>query len=53
MYTADGKHWSVGFEYFVKSGIEQELVMLNIQMIPHLKALDVSTKISQEQLTLC
>ena len=41
---------SAGFEYFAKSGFEHEPVMLDRQMIPHLKALDVSFKISQEQL---
>ena len=44
---------SGGFEYFVKSGFERELPMLDKQMIPHLKALDVSVKICQEQLHSC
>ena len=37
-----------GFEYFVKSGFESELLMLDKQMIPHLKALDVGVKICEE-----
>ena len=39
-----------GFEYFVKSGFESELLMLDKQMIPHLKALDVGSNIYPEQL---
>ena len=41
---------SGGFEYFVKSGFEREPLMLDKQMIPHLKGLDVGVKICQEQL---
>ena len=43
-------YWFSGFEYFVKSGFEREPLMLIKQMIPHLKVLDVSGKICQEQL---
>ena len=41
---------SAGFEYFVKSGFEQEPLMLDKEMIPHLEALDFYAKICQEQL---
>ena len=43
-------YWFGGFEYFVKSGFEREPLMLDKQMIPHFKDLDVGSKISQEQL---
>ena len=43
-------HWFGGFEYFVKSGFEREPLMLDKQMMPHLKGLDVCVKICQEQL---
>ena len=49
-YTTDRKYQTSGFEYFVKSGFERELVMLDKQMIPHLKALDICINICQEQL---
>ena len=42
-------YWFGGFEYFVKSGFEREPLMLDKQMIPHFKGLDVDFKISQEQ----
>ena len=48
VYTTAYMYSSAGFEYFVKSGFEWELLMLDKQMIPHLKALDVSVKICQE-----
>ena len=41
---------SSGFEYFAKSGIELEPLMLDKHMIPHYRSLDVGFKISQEQL---
>ena len=50
IYTVDGMYWFGGFEYFVKSGFEREPLMLDKQMIPHLKGLDIGTKIYQEQL---
>ena len=37
-----------GFENFVKSGFEREILMLDKQMIPHFNALDVGSKIFQE-----
>ena len=43
-------YWFGGFEHFVKSGFEREPLMLDKQMIPHLKGLDISAKICQEQL---
>ena len=46
---SDQKYWSGGFEYFVKSGFERETLMLDKKMMLHLKALDVGSKISQEQ----
>ena len=46
-YTADRMYWFGGFEHFVKSEFEREQLML--QMILHLKGLDVGFKISQEQ----
>ena len=49
IYTADRMHWFSGFEYFVKSGFEREPLILDKQMIPHFKGLDVGFKISQEQ----
>ena len=49
-YTTDRKYWTSGFEYFVKSEFEREPLMLDKQMIPHLKGLDVGVKICQEQL---
>ena len=48
-YTADRMYWFGGFEYFVKSEFEREPLMLDKQMIPHFNALDVGSKISQEQ----
>ena len=39
---------SAGFECFAKSGFEQEPIMLDKQIIPHLKAMDVRAKICQE-----
>ena len=42
-------YWFDGFEYFVKSGFERELPMLDKKMIPHFKGLDVGFRISQEQ----
>ena len=50
LYTADRMYWFGGFEYFVKSGFEREPLMLDKQMIPHFKPLDVASKISQEHL---
>ena len=47
-YTTDRKYQTSGFEYFVKSGFEREPLMLDKQMIPHFKGLDVGSKISQE-----
>ena len=41
MYSSDR------FEYFAKNGFEKEAVMLDKQMIPHFKALDVCFKICQ------
>ena len=49
IYTVDGMYWFGGFEYFVKSRFEREPLMLDKQMIPHFKGLDVGFKISQEQ----
>ena len=51
IYTTDWKYQASGFEYFVKSEFERELLMLDKQMIPHFLALDVSVKICQEQLS--
>ena len=48
--TAHIQYSSGGFEYFVKSEFEWEPLMLDKRMIPYLKGLDVSVKISQEQL---
>ena len=42
-------YWFGGFEYFVKSGFVREPFMLDKQMIPHFKGLDVGFKTSQEQ----
>ena len=42
-------YWFGGFEHFVKSRFEREPLMLDKQMIPHFKGLDVISKISQEQ----
>ena len=42
-------YWFGGFEYFVKSGFEREPLLLDIQMVTHLKGLDVGFKMSQEQ----
>ena len=42
-------YWFGGFEHFVKSGFEREPLMLEKQMIPHLKGLDVGFKMFQEQ----
>ena len=50
MYTADRMYWFGGFEYFVKSRFEREPLMLDKQMIPYLKALDVGVKMCQRQL---
>ena len=49
IYTAAHMDSSGGFEYFVKSRFEWELLMLDKQMILYLKALDVGIKICQEQ----
>ena len=49
-YTTDRKYRTSGFEYFVKSGFEREPLMLDKQMIPHFKGIDVGVKICQEQL---
>ena len=48
-YTPDWKYQTNGFEYFVKSGFEREPLVLDKQMIPHFKPLDIGFKISQEQ----
>ena len=48
-YTAGGKYLTSGFEYFVKSRFEREPLMLDKQMIPNFKPLDVGSKVSQEQ----
>ena len=50
LYTADRMYWFGGFKYFVKSEFEREPLMLDKQMIPHFKPLDVSSKISQKLL---
>ena len=50
MYTTAHMYTYGGFEYFVKSGFERELLMLDKQMIPHFKPLDVGFKICKEQL---
>ena len=42
-------YWFGGFEYFVKSGFEREPLLLDKQMMPHFKGLDVGFSISQEQ----
>ena len=42
-------YWFAGFEYFVKSGYEREPLMLDKQMIPHFNAVDIGSKISQDQ----
>ena len=42
-------YWFDGFEYFVKSRFWREPLMLDKQMIPHFNALDIGSKISQEQ----
>ena len=42
-------YWFGGFEHFVKSGFERESLLLDNQMIPHFRGLDVAFKISQEQ----
>ena len=49
LYITDWKYRTSEFEYFVKSGFERELLMLDKQMIPHFKPLDVDFKLSQEQ----
>ena len=49
-YTADRMYWFGGFEHFVKSRFEREPLMLDKQMIPHFKGLDVGFKIYEEQL---
>ena len=49
LYTTDRKYQTKGFECFVKSEFEREPLMLDKQMIPHFKPLDVGFKISQEQ----
>ena len=49
IYTTYQKYWTSGFEYFAKSEFEREPLMLDKQMIPHFKPLDVGFKISQEQ----
>ena len=46
-------YWFDGFEYFGKSVFEREPLMLDKQMIPHFKGLDVGSKISQEQPCSC
>ena len=43
-------YWFSGFENFVKSEFEKEPLMLDKQMIPHFKGLEVGSKISQAQL---
>ena len=42
-------YWFVGFGHYVKSEFEREPLMLDKQMIPHFKGLDIGSKISQEQ----
>ena len=37
-------YWFGGFDYFVKSGFEREPLMLDEQMMPHLKGVDVDSK---------
>ena len=49
-YTTAHMYLSAGLEYFAKSGFEWKPVMLDKQMISHLKALDVAVKIYQKQL---
>ena len=49
-YTTAHMYPYGGFEYFVKSEFEREPLMLDTQMIPHFIALDVGSKICQEQL---
>ena len=48
--TVSHMYWFGGFEHFVNSGFEREPLMLDKQMIPHFKGLNVGFKISQEQL---
>ena len=48
-YIADRKYWFDGFEHFVKSGLKRGPLMLDKQMIPLFKGMDVGSKISQEQ----
>ena len=49
MYTTVQKYRTSGFKYFVKSGFERQPLVLDKQMIPHFKPLDVGSKISQKQ----
>ena len=49
LHSTDRKYQTSGFEYFVKSEFEKEPLMLDKQIIPHFKLLDVGSKISQEQ----
>ena len=49
-YTAAHIYPYGGFEYFVKSGFDRELLKLHKQMIPHFLALDVGVKMCQAQL---
>ena len=49
IYTTNREYQTSGFEYFEKSGFEREPLMLEKQMIPHFKGLDVGFKISQDQ----
>ena len=46
-YTTAHMYSSAGFEYFVKSEFEWEPLMVDKQIIPHLKALYVASKIYQ------
>ena len=48
-YTTAHMYPYGGFEYFVKSEFEGEPLMLDKELIPHFKGLDVGFKISQEQ----
>ena len=49
LHSTDRKYQTSGFEYFVKSEFEKEPLMLDKQIIPHFKPLDVGSKKSQEQ----
>ena len=50
IYTTAHMYPYSGFEYFVKSGFDRELLKLHGQKIPHISALDVWLKMSQAQL---